>query len=293
MNTKSFFKMPIPTFAFTFSTLAFTVLFLSASFLTSLNISLNTPLGLSISTLNKSHAAEAINDKELKEALTKLLKDNPEIIFTVLQENSDELIKTITVASEKARASKLEGAWKQDLKTPKNINTKNNPSLGKNNANNIIIGYSDFLCSYCAQAANTIHALINKRDDATFTFKSTPKSDASRIATHWFYHINKKDSKKAWQFHDSIFASQQALAKNPIMVVKEIAKKLGFDADAMEKDITKNQKELDAIIRTDMEEATKMGFSGTPYFVVNNVVLRGSHPLQTFEDAIEITNKNK
>ena len=252
-------------------------------------------------TYGKAHAADNvsaktapnINDQELKKALIKLLQDEPEIIFNILEENSEELIQVITLASEKARTSKLKAGWKKDLKTPKKMDTENRPRLGKNNAKNTIIGYSDFLCSYCAQAASTVHTLINKRNDTKFIFKSIPNSDTSKIATRWFYHINQKDSKKAWQFHDALFANQQALAQKPRAVVKGIAKQLGFDAESMEKDISKNQKKLDAIIDADVKEAKKLNFSGTPYFVVNNAVIRGSYPVQSFEDAIEFTNKNK
>lgn len=250
-------------------------------------------LSTSLSIHSQSHAAEKMTDKEFKAALIKLLKDEPEIIFNVLGENSTELINTITIASEKARTAKLEAEWKKDLQVPKNLDLKNRPMLGTSAAKNTIVGYSDFLCSYCAQGARTIQVLLNKRNDTQFIFKSIPTNDISRIATRWFFQINKEDSKKAWQFHDSIFANQKAFAANPIPVIKEIAKKLGIDVNAMEKSINANQKNLDAIINADIQEANKMKFSGTPYFVVNNVSLRGAYPLQTFEEAIAFTNKNK
>ena len=120
-----------------------------------------------------------------------------------------------------------------------------------------------------------------------------PTNEKTRMATRWFYHINKENSKKAWQFHDSIFANQQAFATDSILTVKEIATLLGFDADKMEKAIEVNKKELDALIDLDIQEAKKMDFSGTPYFIVNNVTLRGSQPIQIFENAITFTNEKK
>jgi len=300
MNIKFYLKCIL-------SSLCALVFFLNVPFL-SLNVTSDVASGATsdvspsvslIFSTSKAYAAEKtankdkITDEKLKAALVKLLQDNPEIIFEVLQDNSEELIRTITIASEKARAANQKKGWEQDLQKPKKMGVKNRPRLGKSNAKNIVFGYSDFLCSYCAQAAQTIHTLIGRRTDTQFIFKSIPNNDRSRIATRWFYQIDKEDSKKAWQFHDGIFAKQQAFAANPMPVIREIAKKIGLDVDSTEKAVNANQKKLDALIDVDIKEAKDMGFEGTPYFVVNGAVLRGARPVQTFEDAIEFTNKNK
>lgn len=250
-------------------------------------------LPVSLLVHEQGYAVDKMTEKELTAAITKLLHDKPEILFSVLKENSPQLIETITKASEYVRIENLKKQWKEDLKVTKSFELKNRPTLGKNTAKNTIVSYSDFLCSYCAQAAKTIQNLADKRDDVQIIFKSVPNNDAGRTASSWFYHINQKDTEKAWQFHDSLFANQRAFAADPIGVIKQIVTQQGFDANKMEKAIKANQKQLDSLIDMDIKEANDMKFTGTPYFVVNNVVLRGAHPIQTFEDAIKFTNENK
>ena len=248
-------------------------------------------LAHSLSFVSNAHAANEISDKELREAIIRILKNEPEILFNVMEENSVELIQTITKASEIMRSAKLEEAWQKDVQNPKSMDLKNRPIQGKANAKNIIVGYSDFLCSYCAQAAKTMHSLMAKRNDIKFVFKANPKNEQGRNAALWFYHLSKKDSKKAWIFHDSLFANQATFAKDPTGTIKTIVNKLGLDADKMEKEINADKKNLEALINADIKEAKDMQLSGTPYFIVNDVIIRGAHPLQTFEKAIEFTNK--
>ena len=248
-------------------------------------------LAHSLSFVSNAHAANEINDKELREAIIRILKNEPEIIFDVMEENSVELIQAITKASEIVRSAKLEEAWGKDVQNPKSFDLENRPSQGNANAKNLIVGYSDFLCSYCAQAAKTMYRLMDKRNDTQFVFKANPKNEQSRNAALWFYHLNKTDSKKAWIFHDSLFGNQAAFAKDPMGIIKTIVSKLGLDADKMEKEINADKKNLDALINADIKEAKDMQLSGTPYFIVNDVIIRGAHPLQTFEKAIEFTNK--
>ncbi len=231
-----------------------------------------------------------MSESEFKKMLAKTLKENPQILFEVFEENSDELIKSITTASEKARITKLTEGWKNDVNKHKNFELKNRPMLGNANAKNVIIGFSDFLCGYCAQAGRTVESLISDRNDVKFVFKSVPNNPMSRLATKWFYQIYQKDQEKAWKFHDAIFANQKSLAENAENFLRAIAMGLGFDAQELATEIVKNNKKLEEIIENDLNEAKQYGFSGTPYFVVNNVVLKGAYPKDVLEKAIEFTN---
>ena len=42
-----------------------------------------------------------------------------------------------------------------------------------------------------------------------------------------------------------------------------------------------------------IKEAKELGFAGTPYFLVNNLVVRGAVPLETFIDAVEFAKAGK
>ena len=51
-------------------------------------------------------------------------------------------------------------------------------------------------------------------------------------------------------------------------------------------------KELDALLAGDAADASALGFVGTPYFLVNNMVLRGALPMENFIDAVDMALKH-
>lgn len=246
-----------------------------------------------LSAILSTAKAEPISSADLESALIKLLQEKPEILFNVLTNNSVEFIDTIAQASENARSEKLHTQWDVDLKTDKNIELTNRPIHGNVTAKHTVVGYSDFLCSYCAQAAQTVQALLSNHKDVKFIFKGVPSNEASRIAMKWFYLMYEKDSKKAWQFHDSIFANQRAFSQNHMSVIHELAKRLGYNPVDFEREVIKRDKELNARIDGDIKELQALDLTGTPNFVVNGLILKGAYPLSVFEEAITYSEKNK
>ena len=67
----------------------------------------------------------------------------------------------------------------------------------------------------------------------------------------------------------------------------------GLDVKKLEADLRKNSQAIDLIVATDIKEAKELGFAGTPYFLVNNLVVRGAVPLETFIDAVEFARAGK
>ena len=61
----------------------------------------------------------------------------------------------------------------------------------------------------------------------------------------------------------------------------------------LEADLRKNAQAIDLIVATDIREAKDLGFAGTPYFLVNDLVIRGAVPLETFIDAVEFAKTAK
>lgn len=248
---------------------------------------------LGLSCLNSSFAfALDTNDKEaFKKMLTEVLNENPEILFDVMKKNNVEFISTITNASKTVRDEELNNQWKKDIKVQKKFISENRPTLGNANANNTIYIFSDFLCTYCQKSAQIVESFIQKHDDVKLVFKAYPKNEAGKLAMRWFYYLNQKDSKKAWQLHDTIFVHQQAFGASPLAVLKEIVRQQGFDAENIAKEVEKNKASLDALIEQDLNEVKKYNIQGTPYMFINNLVLIGAQDLATLESALNFSKK--
>ena len=58
----------------------------------------------------------------------------------------------------------------------------------------------------------------------------------------------------------------------------------------LEKDV--KGKKVKEIMTEDQEDAQKLGVEGTPYFLVNNLVVRGALPPELFRNAIEMAKNN-
>ena len=78
---------------------------------------------------------------------------------------------------------------------------------------------------------------------------------------------------------------------DPQTVLTELAATAGLDTKAVEADLKANAKSYDEIIDADVADAKRLGFSGTPYFLVDNMVIRGALPLENFIDAVELALK--
>jgi protein-disulfide isomerase len=104
-------------------------------------------------------------------------------------------------------------------------------------------------------------------------------------AAKWFEAIAKQDRKKAAKFHDYVFENQKDLNQGGEKFLKDAAKKVGADVKKAEKDM--NSEAVQKQIATDMEEAKKFEFSGTPGFLINGVSLRGAYPAPEFKKIID------
>lgn len=235
---------------------------------------------------------KTLSDKEaFKTMLKKVLKENPEILFDVMKENDSTFIKTITTASETAHTSEMETQWDKDSKEPKTFTSANRPYFGDINAPNTLYIFSDFLCTYCQKTAGVVETFIKEHKDVKLFFKAYPKSEQGKAALRWFYLMSRKDMKKAWQLHDTVFVHQQAYANNPLEVLKEIVRQQGLNPEQFAAEVEKKQAELDALIDEDVKEAEKYKVAGTPYIFINNLVLAGSQTLTTLESALKFSVK--
>lgn len=93
---------------------------------------------------------------------------------------------------------------------------------------------------------------------------------------------------KFWEFHDRLFAEQKNLTFDAF---KRHAEAIGMDVAEFEKEFFNldNKKPVDA----DMEEAKKLGVTGTPAFFINGRFLNGAKPFEDFAKLIneELTKK--
>ena len=209
--------------------------------------------------------------------LEAILSEHPELILNVLKQHSEEVLDIVQMGSDKRRRAVL----------------LQRPAGGPDNAPVTIIAFSDFVCTYCHQAAYTVGNLMKRYPGKIrLIFKQVPKTESGRIAAEWFIAAYQMDKARAWKMYALIFDRQKQVEESALATLRAIASEVGYDAKTLEASVRSRTKELDAVLAGDAADANALGFVGTPYFLVNNMVLRGALPMENFADAVEMALAN-
>lgn len=235
------------------------------------------------------------SEKQLKEQMAKVIKENPEIIIGAIEAKPEEFIEALNNAVKKAQEGQ---AKKRDEDEKKQLEESfNNPLKaeirsdeyirGTKGAPITLIEYSDFECPFCARGYNTVMELLKKYEGKIqFIYKHLPLSfhPQAMIASQYFEAIRIQNPEKAGQFHDKVYKDQGKL-RNGEPFLKKIAQELKVDMKKLAQDI--NSEAVKKRIEADMEEASKFGFQGTPGFLINGVPVKGAYPTSHFIDIVE------
>ena len=148
--------------------------------------------------------------------------------------------------------------------------------------------FSDFQCPYCSKGAATVEEVKKKYPNkikVTFLHFPMPMHAQARIAARYFEALALQGSKKAYAFHDKVFAAQEKLTTDREAFLDALAKDAGADMTRLKKDL--ESEKVTTRIATDEKLAQSLGLTGTPGFVVAGVLLKGAYPLDTFTHIID------
>lgn len=238
-------------------------------------------------------AAPAVPDDALKEALRKVLKENPDLVMDVLRDNSEIVLEIAQQGNILRKRKNMLSQWELDAKQHKVINLEDRAFRGNPKAPVTIVAYSDFTCPYCLQAEQVLVQLLKKDSGAIrVTFKALPKDEpysiaAAKYSTAAFL----LDPVKGWDFFDALFKDVQRFEREGDEFLKEIATQCGFDFKKLKSE--SGGARVQARLDEDRKEADGFGISGTPYFLVNDLMVRGAIPKDMFEEAIEMALQYK
>lgn len=160
------------------------------------------------------------------------------------------------------------------------IPTEGFPSIGPENAEIVLIEFSDFGCSYCAKWHNeTFASLMNAYPDQIrfvyrdVPFRAFPASEAAMCAKEQGFY---------WEYHDRLFSYEYGLTDE---AYTQYAKELNFDMDAFNTCLSDHR--YQESIQKDMDFATQLGINSTPTFFVNGLPLVGAQPFEAFKQLID------
>ncbi|MEQ9619287.1 MAG: thioredoxin domain-containing protein [Deltaproteobacteria bacterium] len=169
------------------------------------------------------------------------------------------------------------------------ISLKDIPTKGAKDAKVTIVEYSDFQCPFCKRGKDMIPSILKEYDGKVkISYKQLPLQNhnwamPAAIASLCAYE---QGNDKFWKFHDMLFDNQKDIKlENSEEKFNEYAKELGLDTKKF--DACLDSKEVKAKVETQMKEASSIGVSSTPTFVVNGMIVPGANP-EGLKSAIEI-----
>ncbi|MCL2123197.1 MAG: thioredoxin domain-containing protein [Desulfovibrionaceae bacterium] len=237
--------------------------------------------------------AASQSEEEFAKILRRVLKNHPEIVLEVLREHSENVLDIAQQGSHVRRKKNMEHQWREDLKQPKSVTTTNRPVLGPANAPVTVIAFSDFTCPYCQQAAEVLDRIMQARpQDVKLIFKHMPhgKDSPARLASEYFVAASFQNDRAPWLLYKSFFAEPEKLSAEAQNFAAKAAEQSGLDMKKLAADL-KNKK-VNAIIEEDMADAKKLNVEGTPYFLVNNLTVRGAVAYDLFNAAVDMALAN-
>ena len=141
------------------------------------------------------------------------------------------------------------------------------PFKGTENAEIVIIEYSDFQCPFCSRVAPDMKAVAEDAElkgRVKVVFKHFPLSFHEQAKPAAYASIAAHKQGKFWEMHDKIFAGYQELSAEKL---KAWAGEIGLDLAKFEADM--KDPATEAIVTKDMAEAQAADLGGTPTVYIN------------------------
>lgn len=238
-----------------------------------------------ILAVSGSPLSAAVTKEEIKD----VLKKNPDIILEVLQENKKAFFDIVQSAAQeeqgrrqKEEEEKEKKQFDEAFRNPLQPSiTKNTRVRGPKNAKFTLIEYSDFQCPYCKRGYQNVEALRKKYGSSMrFVYKHMPLNfhPEAMPAAKYMEAIGLQSEETAWKFHDTLFENQDKLGQD---LYKKTAQELGVNMERLTKDL--ESEEVAHRVESDIEEAKRFGFTGTPGFLLNGIPVRGAYPVEHFD----------
>ena len=160
------------------------------------------------------------------------------------------------------------------------------PTLGNPDASVVFVEFGDFECPFCRRFTQDTKPLLEKdyieSGDVLFVWKDFPLSIHARAETAHEAARCAQEQGKFWEYHDLLYANQQALHVNNL---KSYAGDLGLNQDQF--DSCLDSEKYRELIGDGLNLGSRSGVSGTPSFLINGRLVVGALPYSSFSDVIE------
>jgi protein-disulfide isomerase len=234
-------------------------------------------------------------------SLKKVLSDNPDILHAAIEADPKGFFETVQKVQAKAREQSMEDQMsgelkrvQEEMKAPKAVEIDDARAVvGPANAPITIVEWADFNCGHCSSANDTVVKILETYGDKVrFLYKHLPiLAKESKVAAEYMEAIAMQDKEKAIKFKHTLFANQKEIRSGGEDYLKKAAKEVGADLAKLQKD--RKSDTVKKRIDSDVAEAQKFEFNGTPGFMINGASVHGAYPFDFFKKVIDAVLSGK
>ena len=155
---------------------------------------------------------------------------------------------------------------------------------GNPNGDVTVVEFTDYNCGYCRSSVADMERLIQSDKNIKLIYREVPiLGSSSRAAALWALAAAKQGKHDA--FHKAMFSGEKP-NENSIKKAAQIAR-LDVEIAQAFTASPEAQAELDA----NLAMIQKMGFSGTPTFIIGDQILEGAQGYDRLKEAVETARK--
>ncbi|CUH40135.1 Thiol-disulfide oxidoreductase D [Jannaschia seosinensis] len=215
--------------------------------------------------------AQERTEAEVKGLALEAILENPEVIVEAI-----EMLRRRDAEEAQAEAQATLGESRDLLERDPNA-----PVLGNPNGDVTVVEFFDYNCPYCRRAGDEVAALLEADPDVRLVYREWPiLSEGSLFAARAALAAREQDLYA--QMHEAMMDAQGRLDETSVMA---IAEEVGLDTAQLRTDM--EAPEVQEHIRTSMELAQSLGFSGTPSFVVGDTTAPGLVDAEQLQAMVE------
>jgi protein-disulfide isomerase len=248
---------------------------------------------IALSALACTLALPACSRSPSPDELQATLVQHPEILYAVVRAHPAEFITVLSTAAQQSKgqlaaqsADNEKNRIDAEFRNPKTPSLAGHVTLGPQDAPVTVVEYVDFQCPYCRAERATVEEVLKEyAGKVKLVIKQTPLDIHPQAmgAALMYEAVALQGSMPALRFYDELYTNQERL-KEGDSFLRAAAQKAGADVGRAERDAKGDSAK--AMIRADLAEAQRFGFSGTPGFLINGVSLEGAYPRTAFEEII-------
>jgi protein-disulfide isomerase len=206
----------------------------------------------------------------------------------------DEAIKQIGDGMRRQQAAKKRNAFVQSLRAaagvsvflePPRVDVKpEGPVRGNPAAPVTIVEFSDFECTFCSRAVETLHKVRGAYGDKVrIVYRDFPLPGHRGAAKAAEAAHCAEEQGKFWEMHDRLFAKSGA--QQTETELRKAGADVGLDDAALSRCLASGK--YAPAWKSSQEEGTRVGVSFTPTFFINGRMIAGAAPYEIFAAVVD------